>query len=42
MSGRIFGLLAVLAGALLVSTSALAHHGGQSLYDLSKETTLKS
>lgn len=37
--------LSVLAGtvaALLVSTSALAHHGGASLYDMKKEATLKA
>ena len=36
---------AVVAGAvatLLVSSSALAHHGAASLYDMSKETTIKA
>ena len=36
---------AVLAGAvatLFVSSSALAHHGAASIYDMSKETTIKA
>src|SRR5262245_49693987 len=39
------GVMRVMAGvvaALLVTTSLLAHHGAASLYDLSKETTLKA
>lgn len=35
-------ILAGTVGALLVSTSALAHHGAASLYDMKKETTLKA
>lgn len=38
-------VLSVLTGtvaALLVSTSALAHHGGASLYDMKKEATLQA
>ena len=34
-------ILAGIAGLLLLSTSTLAHHGAASLYDVSKETTLK-
>lgn len=34
--------LAGAVGALLLSTSALAHHGAASLYDLKKEVTLKA
>ena len=38
-------LFRVIAGgvvAFLVATSALAHHGAASIYDMSKETTLKA
>ena len=38
-------LLCVVAGAIaafLVSTPALAHHGAASIYDMSKETTIKA
>jgi hypothetical protein len=34
-------LVTGIIAALLVSTSALAHHGAASLYDLGKETTQK-
>ena len=34
-------ILAGIAGVLLLSSSALAHHGAASLYDVNKETTLK-
>ena len=40
MRSRLF-ILAAIVGLLLFSTSALAHHGGASLYDLNRETTLK-
>lgn len=42
MRSRVFCVLAGTVGALLVSTSALAHHGGASLYDMKKETTVKA
>ena len=38
-------LLCVVAGAIaafLVSNPALAHHGAASIYDMSKETTIKA
>ena len=35
-------VLAALIAALLVSNSALAHHGAASIYDMSKETTIKA
>ena len=44
MTGR-RGVSRVLAGTaalLLAATSALAHHGAASLYDMSKETTVKA
>ena len=40
MRSRVLLMLAGIAG-LLLSTSALAHHGAASLYDVAKETTLK-
>ena len=40
MNRRIF-LMLLIVGALLISTSALAHHGRASIYDTKKETTLK-
>jgi hypothetical protein len=39
MRTRVLSILAL--GLLLLSTSARAHHGAASLYDVSKETTLK-
>jgi hypothetical protein len=42
MNRRMFGTLVVAIGALLVSASALAHHGRASLYDPNKEMTLKA
>jgi hypothetical protein len=42
MRRSVLCVLAGTVGALLVSTSALAHHGGASLYDMKKETTLKA
>jgi hypothetical protein len=44
MTGR-RGVSRVLAGTaalLLAATSALAHHGAASIYDMSKETTIKA
>lgn len=41
MRSNVSCVLAGTVGALLVSTSALAHHGAASLYDMKKETTLK-
>ena len=35
-------MLAATVAAFLGSTSALAHHGAASIYDLSKETTIKA
>jgi len=34
--------LAGIASVLILSSSALAHHGAESLYDVSKETTVKA
>ena len=34
--------IAGTVAALLTSTSALAHHGAASIYDMSKETTIKA
>ena len=42
MIRKLFGSLALSAVFLLVSISAFAHHGGGSLYDLSKTTTMKA
>jgi Family of unknown function (DUF6152) len=42
MNRRMFGTLAMVAGALLVSASALAHHGRALIYDANKETTVKA
>ena len=41
MRSRVLSILAGIVGLLLLSTSAFAHHGAASLYDVSKETTLK-
>ena len=41
MRSRVLSILAGIAGLLLLSTSALAHHGAASLYDVNKETTVK-
>jgi len=35
-------VLAATVAAFLVSTSALAHHGAASIYDMTKETTIKA
>ena len=41
MRSRVLLILAGIVGLLLFSTSARAHHGAASLYDVNKETTLK-
>jgi hypothetical protein len=41
MRRRVLSILVGIVGTLLVSTSALAHHGGASIYDMKKETSLK-
>jgi len=40
MNRRIFCII-LTSGALLISASTLAHHGRASIYDTTKETTLK-
>jgi hypothetical protein len=42
MSGSVLRGVAATTAALLVSTSALAHHGAASIYDMGKETTIKA
>ena len=42
MRSRVSTVIAGTVVALLVSTSVLAHHGAASLYDMSKETTVKA
>lgn len=42
MRSRVLSILAGIVGLLLLSTSARAHHGAASLYDVSKETTVKA
>src|SRR5258707_11373976 len=42
MRSRVSSVIAGTVAALLVSSSALAHHGAASLYDMSKETTVKA
>ncbi len=41
MRSRVLSILAGIVGLLLLSTSALAHHGAGSLYDVSEETTVE-
>jgi hypothetical protein len=41
MPSHVFSMLGGLVLVLLLSTSAVAHHGAASLYDVSKETTVK-
>ena len=41
MRCSVSGTLIGVVGALLLSTTALAHHGAASLYDLKKEMTVK-
>ena len=42
MRSSVSCVLAGAVGILLVSTTALAHHGAASLYDMKTETTLKA
>ena len=42
MRSRVSTVIAGTVAALFVSSSALAHHGAASLYDMSKETTVKA
>ena len=42
MRSSVICVVAGTVAALLVCTSALAHHGAASIYDLSKETTIKA
>ena len=42
MRRSVLRVVAGVGAALLVSTAALAHHGAASLYDMSKETTVKA
>ncbi len=42
MRSSVLRVVAGVAAASLFSASALAHHGAASLYDMSKETTLKA
>ena len=42
MRSRVSSILAGIVGLLLLSTSALAHHGATSLYDVNTETTVKA
>jgi hypothetical protein len=42
MRSRVSTVIAGTVATLLVSSSALAHHGAASLYDMSKETTVKA
>jgi hypothetical protein len=41
MRSRVLSTVAGIVGLLLLSTSARAHHGAASLYDVGKETTVK-
>jgi len=42
MRSRVSCVVAGTVAALLVCTPALAHHGAASIYDMSKETTIKA
>jgi hypothetical protein len=42
MRGSVLRAVAGTVAALFVSTSALAHHGAASIYDMGKETTIKA
>ena len=42
MRSRFTAVVAGAVAALFVSSSALAHHGAASIYDMSKETTIKA
>src|SRR5687767_13890414 len=41
MNGRMIATLGMIAGALLISASVLAHHGRGLIYDTSKPLTVK-
>ena len=41
MNRRMFGMLAMVASALLMSAPALTHHGRALIYDAKKETAVK-
>lgn len=42
MRSRVSSVIGGTIAALFVSSSVLAHHGAASLYDMSKETTVKA
>jgi len=42
MRSRFTAVVAAAVATWLVSSSALAHHGAASIYDMSKETTIKA
>ena len=42
MNRRVFGMFAMAAGAFLMPSPALAHHGRALIYDTNKETTVKA
>ncbi len=42
MRSRVTAIVAGAFAASLVSSSAFAHHGAASIYDMSKETTIKA
>ena len=42
MRSRFTAVVAGAVAAVFVSSSALAHHGAASIYDMSKETTIKA
>jgi Family of unknown function (DUF6152) len=41
MNSRLFGLFVLAAGAFLMPSAALAHHGRALIYEAKKETTVK-
>jgi hypothetical protein len=42
MRSHVWSIVGGIVGVLLLSTSAVAHHGAASLYDITKETTVKA
>lgn len=42
MRNRVWSIAAGIAGLVLLSAPVFAHHGAASLYDLSKESTIKA
>ena len=42
MRSHEWSIVGGIVGVLLLSTSAVAHHGAASLYDITKETTVKA